>query len=462
MHIALIPAAGTGQRFNFNHTDLLPKQYTELNKKTMLVHTVQALLDFPDFFQIWVIVSPTDSYAKHCLSDLLIQYPNQLKLSFVGGNTRAETVNNGLKALIQHGVSEQAWIWVHDAARPAIGLDQLNALKQALFRTAVGAILAVPVTDTLKYGVIQPDDISSNHQVKNLIPSLHLTPKLTPKTDKQSTIDRINTNINTYKNTHIPTNNTIGIDSIYSNIHTISREHVWQAQTPQCFGLKALSDALDTAQANSIAITDEASAMEYVGYSPILVLGHRYNFKVTHFEDAALMKAILCIHKPLNTLQLKMAVGEGMDVHALVPGRPLILGGVTIPHNKGLQGHSDADALLHAITDALLGAAGMGDIGRLFPDTDMHYYGANSQNLLSQAYQQVSKAGWRVNNVDATIVAQTPKMAPYIAEMQTNIAHCLNIQSSQVNIKAKTNEKLGWLGREEGIETRASILLLTK
>jgi 2-C-methyl-D-erythritol 2,4-cyclodiphosphate synthase len=155
----------------------------------------------------------------------------------------------------------------------------------------------------------------------------------------------------------------------------------------------------------------------------------------------------------------RIAIGEGMDVHALVPGRPLILGGVTIPHHSGLLGHSDADALLHAITDALLGAAGMGDIGRLFPDTDAAYAGADSQVLLQRAYAQVAAAGWQVSNVDATIVAQAPKMAAHIPAMQANIARCLDIDTNQVNVKAKTNERLGWLGREEGIETRAVLML---
>jgi 2-C-methyl-D-erythritol 2,4-cyclodiphosphate synthase len=160
-----------------------------------------------------------------------------------------------------------------------------------------------------------------------------------------------------------------------------------------------------------------------------------------------------------NRPKTPFAVGEGMDVHALVPGRPLILGGVTIPHHAGLLGHSDADALLHAVTDALLGAAGFGDIGRMFPDTDPSYAGADSQLLLKQAFARVSQLGWKVANVDATIVAQAPKMATHIPSMQDNIAACLQIDTGQVNVKAKTNERLGWLGREEGLEVRATLLL---
>lgn len=152
-------------------------------------------------------------------------------------------------------------------------------------------------------------------------------------------------------------------------------------------------------------------------------------------------------------------IGQGYDCHALVPGRKLIIGGVHIAHASGLLGHSDADVLLHAITDALLGAAGLGDIGRHFPDTDARFAGADSRVLLREAGQRVGQAGYGVGNVDSTIIAQAPKMAPHIAQMVVNIAADLGITAQQVNIKAKTNEKLGYLGREEGIAAEAIALL---
>lgn len=154
-----------------------------------------------------------------------------------------------------------------------------------------------------------------------------------------------------------------------------------------------------------------------------------------------------------------LRIGQGYDCHVLVVGRPLILGGVTIPHKTGLAGHSDADALLHAITDALLGAAAMGDIGGLFPDTDAQYAGADSRVLLREAMSRVRQAGYGVVNLDSTIIAQQPKMAPHISAMRQNIADDLQISLQQVNVKAKTNEKLGYLGREEGIATEAVVLL---
>lgn len=159
-------------------------------------------------------------------------------------------------------------------------------------------------------------------------------------------------------------------------------------------------------------------------------------------------------------MNLSIRVGQGFDVHALVAGRPLILGGVTIPYDKGLQGHSDADALLHALTDALLGAAGLGDIGRHFPDTDPRFKGIDSRLLLRTAYQLIRDAGWAVGNIDATLHAQAPKMAPYVADMVQNIAKDLQINADQINIKAKTNEGLGYLGRKEGIAANVSVLLL--
>jgi 2-C-methyl-D-erythritol 2,4-cyclodiphosphate synthase len=152
-------------------------------------------------------------------------------------------------------------------------------------------------------------------------------------------------------------------------------------------------------------------------------------------------------------------IGQGYDCHALVAGRKLIIGGVAIPHATGLLGHSDADVLLHAVTDALLGAAGLGDIGRHFPDTAAEFAGADSRMLLREAAKRVRAAGYLVGNVDATIIAQAPKMAPHIPQMAAHIAADLAVSNGQVNIKAKTNERLGYLGREEGIAAEAVALL---
>ncbi len=152
-------------------------------------------------------------------------------------------------------------------------------------------------------------------------------------------------------------------------------------------------------------------------------------------------------------------IGEGWDVHALVPGRKLIIGGVEIAFDRGLLGHSDADVLLHAITDALLGAAGLGDIGRHFPDTDAQFSGADSAVLLAEAARRVQAEGWRIGNIDSTVIAQAPRLAPHIPAMCIAVAKALGVAPAQVNVKAKTAEKLGPVGQGQGIEARAVVLL---
>lgn len=156
---------------------------------------------------------------------------------------------------------------------------------------------------------------------------------------------------------------------------------------------------------------------------------------------------------------MQLRIGEGWDTHALVPGRKLLLGGVEIPHDRGLLGHSDADALLHAITDAVLGAAGLGDIGRHFPDTDERFRGADSILLLTEAALRARQAGWQIANVDSTVIAQAPKLAPHIEAMRERIAQALDLPATHVNVKAKTAEKLGPVGMGQSIEARAVVLL---
>lgn len=157
--------------------------------------------------------------------------------------------------------------------------------------------------------------------------------------------------------------------------------------------------------------------------------------------------------------RIMLRIGEGWDTHALVIDRPLILGGITIPHSHGLLGHSDADALAHAITDALLGAAALGDIGKLFPDTAAEFKGADSMVLLAEAYRRVREAGWQIANLDSTIIAQAPKMAPHIPAMRARLAEVLGIEVARINVKAKTAEKMGPVGEGRAIESRAVVLL---
>ncbi|ATD31726.1 2-C-methyl-D-erythritol 2,4-cyclodiphosphate synthase [Macrococcus sp. IME1552] len=157
-----------------------------------------------------------------------------------------------------------------------------------------------------------------------------------------------------------------------------------------------------------------------------------------------------------------MRIGYGYDVHQLIEGRPLIIGGIELVHDKGLLGHSDADVLLHAITDAILGAVSLGDIGKFFPDDDPKYKGADSKILLKDAYQHVLELGYEIGNLDATIIAEKPKFRPHIDAMRESIANVLNTDIFNVNVKATTNEKMGYLGRQEGIQAQAVVLLLKK
>ena len=156
---------------------------------------------------------------------------------------------------------------------------------------------------------------------------------------------------------------------------------------------------------------------------------------------------------------MRIRIGEGYDVHRLVKGRPLVLGGVTIPHDKGLQGHSDADVLLHAVADSLLGAAALGDIGTHFPDTDARYADADSAGLLGEVVRLLENRGFQALNIDATLIAQSPKLAPYIDQMRRRIAEILSVPLDQVSVKATTHEGLGALGRSEGIAARACVLI---
>jgi 2-C-methyl-D-erythritol 2,4-cyclodiphosphate synthase len=166
------------------------------------------------------------------------------------------------------------------------------------------------------------------------------------------------------------------------------------------------------------------------------------------------------MNRPSSSHLPRLRIGEGWDVHALVIGRPLILGGVHIPHTHGLQGHSDADALCHAITDALFGAAAMGDIGHHFPDTDERFKGSDSLALLAEAARRVRAEGWEINNIDSTVIAQAPKLAPHIATMRQRLSQALGLALNQVNVKAKTAEKMGPVGDGRAMEARAVCLLV--
>jgi 2-C-methyl-D-erythritol 4-phosphate cytidylyltransferase/2-C-methyl-D-erythritol 2,4-cyclodiphosphate synthase len=385
-HFAVVPAAGTGTRLGADR----PKQYLEIGGGCVLERSVRALLECPWFDTILVVVAPGDTVAAG-LPGLAAP---RVALAPVGGPTRRASVIGGLRTLAgRFGATPHDWIWVHDAARPGVEPASLQRLHDGLAGEGIGALLGLPVADTVKRG------------------------------------------------------------GAGRAVATLERDGLWLAQTPQVFGHAMLLSALERHH----DVTDEASAIEATGRSPTLVAGTRRNFKVTTMDDLQAMREAL---DEAGGAPPPIRIGQGWDVHALVPGRALVIGGVRIPSALGLLGHSDADVLLHAITDALLGAAALGDIGRHFPDTDARFAGADSRALLREALARVRAAGWLPGNVDCTIVAQAPRMAPYVPAMVEAIAADLGIVPGQVNVKAKTSERLGFAGRGEGIEAHATVLLV--
>jgi 2-C-methyl-D-erythritol 4-phosphate cytidylyltransferase/2-C-methyl-D-erythritol 2,4-cyclodiphosphate synthase len=372
-----------------------PKQYVPLDGRALVGHTLRALQQVPRLHAVMVVLAPDDSLFETEVPDFTGPLAWVVR---AGGATRAATVANGLIALRERGAADDDWVLVHDAARALIRPQWVERLIDACIDDAVGGLLALPVADTLKS---EQDGRAAS---------------------------------------------------------TVDRRGKWAAQTPQMFRLKALSDAL--AQAGD-AVTDDASAIEAAGARPRLVMGDAANVKITWPEDfsraQALLRAVSEGETSMQSSALRM--GEGWDVHALVAGRALILGGVTIPHTHGLLAHSDGDALLHAIIDAMFGAAALGDIGRHFPDTDDAFKGADSIALLAEAAERVRAAGWQIVNIDSTIVAQAPKMAPHIDAMRARIAGALALDMTCINVKAKTAEKMGPVGEGRAIEARAICLL---
>ncbi len=291
---------------------------------------------------------------------------------------------------------ETTLVGIHDGARPLVTPETVSAVIAAAQETGAAAV-AVPVKDTLK------------------------------RTDDNAVI-----------------------------IDTVDRAGLWRVQTPQVFAAPPYKAAMEAAIAAGQDLTDDCQLMEQAGIPVRLVPGLETNLKLTTPEDMLLAEAMLAMEKKERST---MRIGHGYDVHRLMEGRPLILGGVTIPFDKGLLGHSDADVLTHAIMDALLGAAALGDIGGLFPDNDPAYAGADSIELLRRVMEHIRQKGYRVVNIDATVLAQQPKLKPHIPAMRQRLATACNLPESAVSVKATTEEGLGFTGSLEGIAAHAVCLL---
>ena len=236
---------------------------------------------------------------------------------------------------------------------------------------------------------------------------------------------------------------------------TLPRDTLWQINTPQVFNKDVLIAAYEKAYTDKFYGTDDAMLLERMGKKITVISDVPHNIKITSPSDLYSAERIMSKHKGISMQR----IGQGYDVHRLVEGRKLILGGVDIPHKKGLDGHSDADVLVHAIMDAILGAAALGDIGKHFPDTDAKYKNIDSMFLLYGIRKLMEVNNYTIQNIDATLILQVPKVAPYIDDMRKNIADKLGLELTQVSVKATTEERLGFTGREEGVAAMAIVML---
>jgi 2-C-methyl-D-erythritol 4-phosphate cytidylyltransferase / 2-C-methyl-D-erythritol 2,4-cyclodiphosphate synthase len=393
---AVVPAGGSGTRMGGE----TPKQFLPLGGRPLLLRTLEALLSWPGLAGA-VVVAPGAEVER--TRGLLEGSGVRGVLRVVaGGAERQESVRLGLEALVEAGPDDL--VFVHDGVRPFPPRERFAELAAAA--RPDGALLAVACRDTLK------------REVRG------------------------------------------------ASAGTVDRAGLWQAQTPQVFPVALLREALRRAAAEGRVDTDEAALAEALGRRPRLVPGDSRNLKVTCPKDLEVAEALLAAGGPVGeepegaVAGADLHVGHGYDAHRLVAGRPLILGGVELAHEKGLLGHSDADVLAHAVADACLGAAGLGDLGRHFPDTDPAWEGVSSLLLLERVAQRVQEQGLEVRRVDATLVAQRPKVAPHVPAMEANLSSALGLPGRGVTVKATTTEGLGFEGRQEGISAHAVALVV--
>ena len=397
----VIVAAGQGTRMG---TDV-PKQLFPYGGSTVLGTAINAFASL-DYIDKVYVVSPQDGSLDDTYEEITAECerlagrePGSIAI-VSGGSTRADSVREGIKAASRDarsaGIDEDdAIVLIHDAARPGIS-EEIIRRNIDNMRRCRAVCTALPSSDSTRMINIEKPEYVTELALKESI-----------------TYPIMNTNV-------------------------VRRELIYRTQTPQTFRLADILRAHERAVRDGYSATDDAMVAEYAGINVALVEGATANYKITTRED----------------IQMTCRTGIGYDVHRLVPGRPLILCGTPIPSKLGLDGHSDADVAVHALMDALLGAAGLGDIGRHFPDTDEKYKGADSMKLLAEVKGMLGNV--RIVNVDVAIIAQAPKLAPYMEQMKHNIASTLGIPETAVNVKATTEEGLGFTGRGEGMAAMAT------
>ena len=383
----------------------VPKQLFPFGGSTVLGTAIKAFTSL-DYIDKVYVVSPEDGSLDEIYEEITAECervtgrePGSIAV-VRGGATRADSVREGIKAASsdakEAGIDEDdAIVLIHDAARPGISEEIIRRNIDTMKRCRA-VCTALPSSDSTRMINIEKPEYVTELALKESI-----------------TYPIMNTNV-------------------------VRRELIYRTQTPQTFRLSDIVKAHERAVRDGYSATDDAMVAEYAGISVALVEGSTANYKITTRED----------------IQMTCKTGIGYDVHRLVPGRPLILCGTPIPSNLGLDGHSDADVAVHALMDALLGAAGLGDIGKHFPDTDEKYKGADSMKLLAEVKGMLGNV--RIVNVDVVIIAQAPKLSPYMEQMKHNLSNTLGIPESAVNVKATTEEGLGFTGRGEGMAAMAT------
>jgi 2-C-methyl-D-erythritol 4-phosphate cytidylyltransferase/2-C-methyl-D-erythritol 2,4-cyclodiphosphate synthase len=322
---------------------------------------------------------------------------NQSKLQTTSGGANRQDSVLSGLEFLRPQAAPHDWVLVHDAARPCFTAAELRNLLEALDRPGEGAGAVLAV----------------------------------PIVD---TVKR----------------------ELGGSVATVDRQGLWRALTPQVFVFEHLLRALTESARAGMSVTDEAQAIERLGLQPVLVPGSPFNIKVTRAEDLGVAERILKM-----TEHGAMRIGQGFDVHAFGEGDHVVLGGVRIAHSRGVVAHSDGDVVIHALCDALLGAIGEGDIGQHFPDSDPRYRGVDSRVLLRAVAERVHAAGYRLVNADITVLAEAPRVAAHRPAMAANLGADLGVAPRLVSIKATTTERLGFIGRGEGLAAMASVLLHT-
>ncbi|WP_244574461.1 bifunctional 2-C-methyl-D-erythritol 4-phosphate cytidylyltransferase/2-C-methyl-D-erythritol 2,4-cyclodiphosphate synthase [Cohaesibacter sp. ES.047] len=397
---AIIVAAGVGNRAK-RSSDTVAKQYVRIAGKPVLCHTLIPFLESEDIDFVKVVIAEGDRSLYDCaIEPLLSDYPESLLKAkllppVIGGDTRQSSVLNGLDGLADHKLDN---VLIHDAARPFVTRQILRRCRSAL-QQHKACLVATPVTDTIK------------------------------RVSQDGVIEA-----------------------------TIDRSTLWAAQTPQGFHFDFILEAhRRAAQSVTAAFTDDAAVAEWAGQPVRIVEGSPSNTKLTNREDLDMAEQALSGIKPATQPLTDARMGTGYDVHAFEPGDGVIIGGISIPHDQKLKGHSDADVGLHAITDALLGAIADGDIGTHFPPSDPKWKGASSDLFLKDAMRRVADRNGKVSNIDLTIICEAPKIGPHRPAIRARIAQICDLDLERISVKATTSERLGFTGRKEGIAALASV-----